>query len=210
MRIFLIGNEALARDVFMQVDDIDADLTRVCWSYNAVTGYAVGQWPRGGSNRPRHAARIILERVLGRRLERQERVDHINHDKLDNRRGNLRLATHQQNKWNVPKQKHRDGRPTSSQYKGVSLFKRNGRWTASIKVNDKSVRLGYFDTEEDAARAYDAAARQYFGEFAYCNFPAIDTLGRDPVHGDVVLLTTDEITALANRPPLTDTPLVFT
>lgn len=171
MRIFLIGHKALEEGIFMQVDDIDADLTTVCWSYNPATGYAQGQWPRGSMNRPRHAARVVLERILDRRLTKGERVDHINHDKLDNRRENLRLATHQQNKWNVPKQKHRDGRQPTSQYKGVSLYKSNGKWTASIKAGERNIRLGYFLTEEEAARAYDAAAREHFGEFAYLNFP---------------------------------------
>lgn len=94
-------------------------------------------------------------------------TDHINHDGLDNRRANLREATHQQNCWNT--RKHRNN---SSGYKGVNLFKRTGRWRTEIRVGaGVRLHLGYFDTAEEAARAYDVAAREYHGEFAALNFP---------------------------------------
>jgi hypothetical protein len=100
-------------------------------------------------------------------------VDHINHDGLDNRRSNLRLATGSQQLQNARK---RNG--TSSSYKGVYLFRQRKnrgkaytwtRWTAMIKANGKKISLGYFESEEDAARAYNEAAKRYFGEFAHLN-----------------------------------------
>lgn len=92
-------------------------------------------------------------------------VDHINGDGLDNRRANLRLCTHQQNCSNNSilttsgRSKYRGVRPSFS------------KWEAVIKVDGRSRRIGSFFSPEDAARAYDAAARDAFGEFATLNFP---------------------------------------
>lgn len=65
-----------------------------------------------------------------------------------------------------------DPRPSSkSGYKGVSYFKRTGKWKAQITITGKTKALGYFHTAEDAARAYDAAAYETRGEGCYLNFP---------------------------------------
>lgn len=96
-------------------------------------------------------------------------VDHINGDALDNRRQNLRLCVSAQNQRN----RQKTPLPTSSRYKGVSRTKRErGKWAAHIEKGGKKTHLGVFGDETDAARAYDAAAREFFGEFARCNFPA--------------------------------------
>lgn len=98
-------------------------------------------------------------------------VDHVNGDGLDNRRSNLRPASSHENNWNSRKPKSFSGRPCSSAFKGVSRRSISSRpWRAFIKVNYKQVHLGMFADEDDAARAYDAAARLYFGEFAQLNF----------------------------------------
>lgn len=93
-------------------------------------------------------------------------VDHQNGDTLDNRRDNLIVSSTQENSMNKAKTKHH----RSSQYKGVTKMK-NGRWKAHIGVDDRDIHLGYFKTEEEAARAYDKAARDEFGERARLNFP---------------------------------------
>lgn len=85
-------------------------------------------------------------------------VDHVNHDTLDNRRSNLRLCSNQQNQWNR--------KPFANGFKGVGRRKPGGKWCA--KINKKYI--GSYATPEEAARAYDHAARKLFGEFAYCNF----------------------------------------
>lgn len=92
-------------------------------------------------------------------------VDHINGIRDDNRIENLREATGTQNHANQIK---REG--LSSQYKGVHWRKDRGKWSAQIKLNRQSIRLGCFSNEEDAARAYDQKATELFGEFAKTNF----------------------------------------
>lgn len=92
-------------------------------------------------------------------------VDHIDGDPLNNRRSNLRLATRAQNIRNSNK----CHRPTSSVYKGVTLLRKNQRWWSKIRVDGGAIALGCYSTPEDAARAYDAAADHYFGEFAKTN-----------------------------------------
>ncbi len=93
-------------------------------------------------------------------------VDHIDGDGLNNRRNNLRPATDEQNKRN-----RRISKNNTSGYKGVFLDR--GRWRACIDEHGRRHYLGYFATAEEAARAYDAAAREGHGEFANLNFPVV-------------------------------------
>jgi len=94
-------------------------------------------------------------------------VDHRNNDGLDNRKANLRPATHSQNMFNRRKTRKK----TSSRFIGVCFDKYYGRWLASICCHGKSFNLGRFDNEIDAAKAHDRAAREYHKEFARLNFP---------------------------------------
>ncbi len=91
-------------------------------------------------------------------------VDHINGDGLDNQRDNLRLCTKAQNN------RHRDkGINNTSGYKGVGFKKERGRYYAQIVCDYKHTFLGYFDTAKEAAKAYNDAALELHGEFAYLN-----------------------------------------
>lgn len=93
-------------------------------------------------------------------------TDHRNGDGLDNRRANLRDATHAQNLSN------RRTPIGASGLKGVTWHKSRSKWRAQITSHGTNHHLGYFSTREDAARAYDMAAREMHGEFASPNFPA--------------------------------------
>lgn len=92
-------------------------------------------------------------------------VDHIDRDGLNNQRSNLRLATRSQNAINILAGKG------VSKFRGVTLDKRSGNWRSGIRINQKYIWLGAYKTEIDAARAYDAGALQYHGEYAQLNFP---------------------------------------
>lgn len=93
--------------------------------------------------------------------------DHRDKNKLNNRRSNLRLATKAQNSQNSKKRSQPNN---TSKYKGVGLHKPSGLYHARIKPPNKPrISLGYFKTQIDAARAYNDAAKKYFGEFAFLN-----------------------------------------
>ena len=95
-----------------------------------------------------------------------EEIDHCNGVKDDNRIANLRLATRGQNQVNRGVQR--------SGYKGIRFLTdkpRDRPWQARMSIDNKTVQIGVFPTEEEAARAYDAAVRAVWGEFAVTNFP---------------------------------------
>jgi hypothetical protein len=92
-------------------------------------------------------------------------VDHIFHNRLDNRKAKLRICTHRQNLQNGLS--HKDG---NSRYKGIYWHKRDKKWLVQIMINGKIKHLGRFNSEIEAAKIYDVAAIEKFGEFALLNF----------------------------------------
>lgn len=114
---------------------------------------------------PRHNEVVRMHReILG--LDRGELADHVNGNTLDNTRGNLRRATRAQNVHNRRSQSH------STRHKGIYRNRANDTWTARIRHCGWICALGTYDSETDAALAYDRAAEKLFGEFARLNFPA--------------------------------------
>ncbi len=103
---------------------------------------------------------VLLHRLI-MQVSKGEEIDHINHNGLDNRRSNLRICTPAQNRANM--QKHKG----VSKYKGVG--KSRNRYRAYIMQDYSQTHLGMFDTEEEAAFAYNQAALELFGEFAHLN-----------------------------------------
>ena len=116
-------------------------------------------------NTPLGREKTTLHRFL-LNAKRGEYCDHINMDGLDNRRCNLRIVTNVQNTWNAKKRSK-----SKSKYKGLAWDKRLNQWQVGIKVDGKRIFFGRFSDEEDAAHAYDEAARKYRGEYARLNFP---------------------------------------
>lgn len=93
-------------------------------------------------------------------------IDHLNHNRLDNRKVNLRLCNQHQNNGN-----YRLSRHNTSGYKGVGFHKKSEKWRAYIQVSGRKQRhLGLFPTSALAAKAYDEAALGVFGDFAKLNF----------------------------------------
>lgn len=91
-------------------------------------------------------------------------VDHINGDKLDNRKCNLRICTQADNSKN-----RRISSNNTSGFKGVSWISSRNRYVAQIRINKKGITLGYFKCKIEAAKAYNAAALKYHGKFASLN-----------------------------------------
>ena len=96
-------------------------------------------------------------------------IDHIDQNKMNTQKDNLRNATRAENEWNKSKNKTSRGKPCTSTYKGVSFDWRIGRFKAGIKRNGVYHSLGYYDNEIDAARAYNNKAKELSGEFTWLN-----------------------------------------
>lgn len=152
----------LTQGAFTKIDIRDADrvIQKIWYLYRE---------PRTGRKyavREEFGVQVKLHRWLAD-AGASEDVDHVNGNGLDNRRENLRMATQAQNSRNARKRS-----PGTSRYKGVNKDATSSPpWRARIRVNYRLICLGRFSTEEEAARAYDEAARRHFGEFACVNFP---------------------------------------
>jgi hypothetical protein len=141
------------------VDDEDYEMI-IESGYKWLTSKSHGNYYALGFNNGDHMLmhRLILKPASGVNL------DHKNRNGLDNRRANLRIATNGQNQANSKTR-------SKSGYRGAYKRKDCSSYQASITVNRKVIKLGNYSKVKDAARAYDKAAREAFGEFATLNFP---------------------------------------
>lgn len=150
----------LTQGQFAKVDDEDFEYVNqfkwYAWFNKDTQSYYARRNDRKGNIRNMH--RFIMDTPV------DLQCDHINHDTLDNTRKNLRNCTPSQNRMNVHIK-----RSNTSGYKGVSKDKK--AWKAQLDKDGKSVFRKNFPTPEEAARAYDEAAKKHHGEFAFLNFP---------------------------------------
>jgi hypothetical protein len=178
----LIDISTLAHpNIFVMVDDADFEWLnqwKWCPLKKGRNVYANRNSQEEGKKRKVRMHRLILGAEPG------QIVDHADGNSLNNQRWNLRFCTKSQNNSNIDKPKH----GKTSQYKGVYWVPKRKRFFAAIKINHNRIRLGYFQDERDAALAYNAAAVQYFGEFARINRlnpvpvqPSIFSQGAGPV-----------------------------
>ncbi len=122
---------------------------------------------RGYASTKINGVTTLMHRLILGVQGRHNQVDHINGDKLDNRRNNLRRCTNAENHRNMAKMKRRE---CQSRFKGVGRVSTPGiRWYAHIRSNYKTIHLGCFASEEEAARVYNEAAIRLFGKFAKLN-----------------------------------------
>jgi hypothetical protein len=146
------------------VDDKDYEaVSEFSWQAQKIkTGWVVkrGVWdPDRGNNRSQSLGVFLLRPPPGLR------VDHRDGDPFNNQRANLRLCTKTEN----DRAFRRKAVGKSSRFRGVSWWAQRAKWRSVLETNGRQFHLGTFDREEDAARAYDAAAKQHFGEFAHLN-----------------------------------------
>lgn len=164
-RIYLAGKPNKGK--FLLVDDEDFEYLNQ-WKWLLTNSGYASRAKSTGIRQPDKLTykykTLYMHREIMGNPEKLE-VDHINRDKLDNRRSNLRVVTRKQN-----------GRNTSTNYgrsiyRGVSFDDRMGRkkWHAAITVDGIHKSLKYFLTEFEAAQAYNKAAREYHGKFARLN-----------------------------------------
>ena len=150
----------LTKGLFALIDDDDVDRVYAhMWSVHT---------PRKDASSTNYAKACINGKMVSMHrfilnVTTGQVVDHINGDGLDNRKENLRIVTPNQNQHN---RKPNAGR----QYKGITFVEKLNKWRAGIKIDGKRKHLGCFVTAEEAAKAYDCAARKHRGHFAKLNF----------------------------------------
>ena len=109
---------------------------------------------------------ILMHRVIMNITNQEIQVDHIDGNKLNNQKNNLRVCDNRHNHFNMSLYK-----TNTSGFKGVYWHRKAGKWVAQIYRDKKHYYLGCFDFLLEAALAYDKAAIDLFGDFAKLNFP---------------------------------------
>jgi hypothetical protein len=167
----------LTRGRFVKVDDADFDWLNQ-WRWYA--HYMHGSWyaARASQSDEKGKQRYISMHRLILGTPKGMETDHIDHDGLNNQRSNIRVCTVAENARNR-KLQTREGK-SCSKYKGVSKRMGGSKWEACIKVGGKSTFIGHFDSDIDAAKAYDEFAIKQHGDYAKLNFPIETNRGDIP------------------------------
>lgn len=153
----------LSQGKFALVDDDDYDyLMQWKWHYTHYGYAARGQ--HGAGEKKKWVTRIVYMHRELMNTPKGVFIDHADRNKLNNQKENLRVCTRHENNRNVSKPRN-----NTSGYKGVFWHKRNGKWIAALTFNRKGIHLGCFTDIHEAARAYNAAALKYHGEYAQLN-----------------------------------------
>lgn len=157
----------LTQNRYAIVDDEDfEELSQYKWHYAKGSygreGYAKRDIYLGGGRKNAKLKTIWMHHIIN--VPKGMLVDHINGDRLDNRRSNLRICTPSQNQQNRKIQKSLSG------FKGVSFRSRKNCWEVNITINGKAIYIGSSKDKVMAAKMYDKAANNYFGSFARLNF----------------------------------------
>lgn len=171
----------LTRGAFAEIDDEDYELvSKYKWQLkkDEWNSYATANTPKNGDGKRGH---ISMHRLIMGFPDCK--VDHWDGNGLNNKKCNLRLASDSQNTWN---QRVRNIEK-SSDFKGVKKDQQKNGWACKICVNGKEVSIQGFATQEDAAKAYDAMARYYFGEFAKTNFAGDEKKSREQIKHERIL-----------------------
>lgn len=160
----MVKHIALTQGKVAIVDDEDFEYLNQ-WKWYAqrdptINGsYAARQEYMGSINGKQKKKLILMHRLIMNCPPRMY-IDHINHDRLDNRKENLRIVSNRQNQQN-------SRRTGVSKYRGVSWSKWRNKWVAAIQIDGKQKHLGSFDDEKEAAKAYEKACRD-IGEELVC------------------------------------------
>jgi len=160
---------SLTQDQFAIVDSCDYDFVNQWKWYASKVPTKIGYlWYVMRKTRGPNRKTLMLHRVLAAHigLPYSEEYDHRDNNPLNNARSNLRPSSRSNQRGNTRKSPGK-----SSRHKGVSWAKDRLRWRPGIKIHGKRIGLGDYVDEDDAGRAYDVAAKKYFGAFARLNFP---------------------------------------
>jgi len=161
--VVLYNNKCIevARAKFLTIYYEQIKNSELKWHFD--NGYASAIWYVDNVKYHTFLHEAIMQ-LSGQEVPDGKEVDHKDGNRLNCLDDNLRICTRPENQQNRSKLSN-----NTSGHKGVSWSKSNKKWQAQITVSGKRIHLGYFDTKEDAARAYNVAAMKYYGEFAVLN-----------------------------------------
>ena len=149
-----IGYTSKGEEFWFDLEDYDK-IKDYCWTINN-NGYAIAHISDT-------TKKVLLHRLIMNPPDKMY-IDHINHNRIDNRKQNLRIVTIRQNNLNKKKSVY-----NTSGVTGVYYKKNNNKWIANISIDGKNKHLGCYETIEDAIKARKEAEEKYFGEYSYDN-----------------------------------------